>query len=76
MPDDTEDETEPRPRDRGITVILIAIWITGLLYVVKTQPEIPHSMLIIGSIFFIVLVPAMKDLVRSIERRIGRRNEC
>lgn len=55
----------------GITVVLIVIWAAGLAYVSARRPEIPRSMLLIGTIFFIVLIPAMKDLVRTIEKRLG-----
>jgi predicted membrane channel-forming protein YqfA (hemolysin III family) len=60
-----------RRADRLISVILVVIWGLGLLVIIRVRPDIPHSMLLIGTVFFIVLIPAMKELVRAIERRIG-----
>ena len=64
----------PRRGDLGVTVVLIIIWVAGLAFVTARRPEIPRSMLLIGTIFFIVLIPAMKDLVRTIEKRLGTSN--
>ncbi len=57
-----------RFHDRIISLILAAIWIVAALLVYRSNAEISTSMLIIGTIFFIMLVPAMKELVKIIDR--------
>ena len=65
---------EPNPRekfhDRVISLLLAAIWIVAALVIHQLDTEIPTSMLIIGTVFFIMLVPAMKELVKIIDRRV------
>lgn len=61
-----------RRTDRLISVILLAIWGLGLMVIVRVRPEIPRSMLLIGTVFFVVLIPAMKELVKVIERRLNQ----
>jgi hypothetical protein len=64
----------PNPRerfhDRAISLLLAAIWIVAALVVHRLDTDIPTSMLIIGTVFFIMLVPAMKELVQVIDRRV------
>lgn len=55
-------------RDWRISVILIAIWAVGMTLLSAGRDDIPLSMLAIATVFFVFLVPAMNDLVRSIER--------
>ncbi len=59
-----------RFHDRMISLLLIAIWIVAVLFVRESDAEIPASMLLIGTIFFVLLVPAMKELVKIIDRRV------
>ena len=59
-----------RSHDRLISLLLAAIWILAALVVYRRDTGIPTSMLIIGTVFFIMLVPAMKELVRIIDRRV------
>ena len=59
-----------RFHDRMITMALAAIWIVAALFVRKSDAEIPASMLLIGTVFFIMLMPAMKELVKIIDRRV------
>jgi hypothetical protein len=63
---------DPRERfhDRVISLLLAAIWIAAALMVHRSNAEIPTSMLLIGTVFFIMLVPAMKELVKIIDRRV------
>ena len=35
-----------------------------------SDAEIPASMLLVGTVFFIMLMPAMKELVKIIDRRV------
>lgn len=59
-----------RFHDRVISILLAAIWIVAALMVHQSNPEIPTRMLLIGTVFFIMLVPAMKELVKIIDRRV------
>lgn len=72
MMNESEKEAAQRKPDWAIGIVLIAIWCCGIFLVTRISPEIPQSMLVIGTIFFIVLIPAMKELVRAIERAIDR----
>ena len=71
MNNDADNEERPRRSNWLTSTILIVIWVSGLMLVTKISPEIPTSMLMLGTIFFIVLIPAMNELVNSIERRIS-----
>ena len=66
------DKSNARERfhDRVISILLAAIWIVAVLMVRQSNPEIPTRMLLIGTVFFIMLVPAMKELVKVIDRRV------
>jgi hypothetical protein len=71
----TEEKTDApdlreRFHDRMISLLLAAIWIVAAIIVHRNTPEIPTSMLVIGTVFFIMLVPAMKELVKVIDRRV------
>ncbi len=74
----TDQETEisrkeaarERFHDRLISLLLAAIWIVAALIVYQSDTGIPTSMLVIGTAFFIMLVPAMKELVRIIDKRV------
>lgn len=73
MEQDKESEgPDPRERfhDRVISLLLAAIWIVAAYAVHRSTPEIPTYMLVIGTVFFIMLVPAMKELVKVIDRRV------
>ncbi len=59
-----------RFHDRMISLLLAAIWIGAALFVRNSDAEIPASMLLIGTVFFIMLLPAMKELVKIIDRRV------
>ena len=63
-------DNRERFHDRAISLLLAVIWIVAVLMVRQKSPEIPTSMLLIGTVFFIMLVPAMKELVRVIEKRV------
>lgn len=74
--DDLNPEIEDgdHTRDWRVSAILLVIWIAGMTYIVNRETEIPTSMLVIASAFFIFLIPAMNDLVRSIERLFNDKN--
>ena len=59
-----------RFHDRIISLLLAAIWIVAALFVWKSDAEIPTSMLLVGTVFFIMLMPAMKELVKIIDRQV------
>ena len=65
-------ETGGRERfhDRMISLLLAVIWILAALFVWESDAEIPASMLLIGTVFFIMLVPAMKELVKVLDKRV------
>ena len=68
----SESSEKPNARerfhDRMISLLLAVIWILAALLVRQRNAEIPSSMLVIGTVFFIMLVPAMKELVRILDR--------
>ena len=61
-------------RDWRISATLGAVWIVALVVINRSGIDIPASMLAIATVFFALLIPAMNDLVRSIERASGKRN--
>jgi hypothetical protein len=68
--DTNEPDSRERFHDRVISVLLAVIWIAAALIVHRSNADIPTSMLLIGTVFFIMLVPAMKELVKIIDRRV------
>jgi hypothetical protein len=66
-------ETEAK-RDWRISATLGAVWVIALVVIGSSGVDIPASMLAIATVFFVLLIPAMNDLVRSIERVAGKRN--
>lgn len=71
----TEEKIEKPDRrerfhDRMISLLLAAIWAAAALIVHRSNAEIPTTMLFIGTVFFIMLLPAMKELVKIIDRRV------
>jgi hypothetical protein len=58
-------------RDWRVSAILAAIWFIALAIVSRSGVDIPASMLLVATIFFVLLIPAMNDLVRSMERASG-----
>jgi len=69
---DKREQNLPGKRDWRISITLLAVWIVALVVISKSGSTIPVSMLAIASVFFVVLIPAMNDLVRSIERYFVR----
>ncbi len=59
-----------RFHDRMISLVLATIWIGAALFIRASNAEIPASMLLVGTVFFIMLVPAMRELVKIIDRRV------
>ena len=57
-----------RLHDVLISLLLAAIWLLGVTLVVRSGTEIPSSMLVVGTLFFLMLVPAMKELVKVLDR--------
>ena len=49
---------------------LLAVWVVALALIAGHRQDIPLSMMALATLFFIVLIPSMNDLVRSIERRV------
>jgi hypothetical protein len=59
-------------RDWRISATLAAVWIVALIIINGSSIDIPASMLVIATVFFVLLIPAMNDLVQSIERLSAR----
>jgi hypothetical protein len=69
-----EPEEITRGSDWFISWILVAIWLGGLLLVRYLREDIPLTMLLIGTLFFIVLIPAMKEITRTLDRLFASRS--
>ena len=70
----TEAEETTRGKDGAISWILVAIWLGGLILVRNLREDIPVTMLVIGTVFFIVLIPAMNEITRTLGRLFTKRN--
>lgn len=66
-----DNREQPRQADWISSAILVAVWVLGLCLITEARPGIPKSMLATGTVFFVLLIPAMKELVRTIERLFG-----
>lgn len=73
MREKTDNSSERR--DWRISAILLAIWIIALVLVGGRENGIPFSMLALATVFFVLLIPAMNDLVRSLDRYAGGDSE-
>lgn len=69
------DEPQPEKRDWRISATLLAVWIVALVFIAGDRDDIPLSMIGMATIFFIILIPAMNDLVRTIERSVHGHSE-
>ena len=58
-------------RDWRISATLLAVWVVALVFISGRRDEIPFSMIAMATVFFIILIPSMNDLVRTIERRVA-----
>ena len=63
-------------RDWRVSAVLLAVWIVALVIVVGRRDDIPLSMIALATLFFVLLIPSMNDLVSSLEKRVeGRRGD-
>lgn len=69
MSDSQDDKSDKR--DWRISATLLAVWIVALVFISGRQDDIPLSMIAMATVFFVILIPSMNDLVRSIEKRIA-----
>lgn len=68
----TGDDNKPvSKRDWRISLVLLSVWLFALVMIISRENRIPASMLVVSSIFFVLLLPAMNDLVQSIERMVA-----
>jgi hypothetical protein len=68
---DTDDsDLRERFHDRVLSLLLAAIWIVAAFLAYRSDTGISATMLAIGTVFFIMLVPAMIELVKIIDRRV------
>ena len=69
----SQEPTEaPKKRDWRVSAVLLGIWLAALVVIRRGESQIPVSMLAIGTAFFVMLIPAMNDLVSSIDRFFGK----
>ena len=61
-------ENQTGKRDWKISATLLGVWGLALFVISGRSDEIPLSMLAIATVFFVLLIPAMNDIVRSIEK--------
>ena len=61
-------KNEASKRDWKISATLLGVWGLALFVVSGRSDAIPLSMLVIATVFFVLLIPAMNDIVRSIEK--------
>ena len=66
MPNQSKDSDHKR--DWRISLTLGVVWFTAMAIVLESGTDIPFSMLFMATVFFVLLIPAMNDLVCSIER--------
>lgn len=64
-------ERESKKRDWRVSVVLIAVWSVTITVILTRGTDIPISMILLASAFFVFLLPAMQDLVIIIEKKIG-----
>lgn len=58
----------------AVSWIFALIWIVAVSAIASLRVDIPLYMLLIATVFFIMLVPSMNDLVRDYERIMSRLN--
>ena len=68
-------EQQTEKRDWKISATLLAVWLVALYFMAGERDDIPLSMIGMATIFFIILIPAMNDLVRSIEKRVTGKSD-
>jgi hypothetical protein len=63
-------------KDRAISWILATIWFGAVLIVMILRDDVPVYLLAIGTLFFLMLLPSMKELVRNVENHFaGKRDD-
>ena len=67
-------KTGKKKKDWGIAAILLTIWVIALWLVAGRNSQIPLSMYAIATLFFVILIPAMSDLVRTMEKHAYGQN--
>ena len=68
-------EQQTEKRDWKISATLLSVWLVALYFIAVERDDIPLSMIGMATIFFIILIPAMNDLVRSIEKRVTGKSD-
>jgi len=58
-------------KDRAVAWILASIWFGAVAIVIATRDDIPLYLLAIATLFFLMLVPSMKELVRNVEKHFS-----
>jgi len=65
-----EDKTRSKS---SISWLFAVIWLLALAVVAVIGSDIPKYMLIVGTVFFFMLLPAMNDAVREYDKYLQRR---
>lgn len=68
-------DKQTEKRDWKISATLLAVWLVALYFIAGQRDDIPLSMIGMATIFFIILIPAMNDLVRGIEKRVNSESD-
>ncbi|MDH4048991.1 MAG: hypothetical protein OEW68_12640 [Gammaproteobacteria bacterium] len=63
---------KPR-KDRAVTVILALIWFGAVALILLLRDDISLYLLGIGTLFFLLLVPSMKELIRNADNFFSNR---
>ncbi len=63
-------------KDRAVSWILATIWFGAVLIVMILRDDVPVYLLAIGTLFFLMLLPSMRELVRNVENHFaGKRDD-
>jgi hypothetical protein len=66
------EESKDRKSGRALYWVFVAIWMIAMAVTVNVWNEIPTYMLLVASIFFLMLVPSMVELVQDYDKFITR----
>lgn len=66
--------TNPQ-KDRAVSWILATIWFGAVLLVMVIRDDVPVYLLAIGTLFFLMLLPSMRELVRNVENHFADKQD-
>jgi hypothetical protein len=62
-------------KDRAVSWILATIWFGAVLLVMVIRDDVPVYLLAIGTLFFLMLLPSMRELVRNVENHFADKQD-